>query len=35
MKATDQADSFGTIIGKALAPLRSGRRLIPVLLTLQ
>jgi hypothetical protein len=35
MKAVDQASSFGAIIGKALAPLRSGRGLIPVLLTLQ
>jgi len=35
MKATDQANSFGAIIGKALSPLKCGRGLIPVLLTLQ
>jgi len=35
MKATDRNESYGAIIGKALAPLGSGKGLIPVLLTLQ
>jgi len=35
MKATDRPNSFGAIIGKALAPLKCGRGLIPVVLTLQ
>jgi hypothetical protein len=35
MKADDAARSFGAIIGKALAPLDSGRALIPILLALQ
>jgi hypothetical protein len=35
MKATDPMRSFGAIIGKALAPLASGRGLIPVLASLR
>jgi hypothetical protein len=35
MKAVDAARSFGAIIGKALAPLRGGRGLVPILLALQ
>jgi hypothetical protein len=35
MKATDRQRSFGAVIGKALRPLDSGRRLIPVLVALQ
>lgn len=35
MKATDPLRSFGAIIGKALAPLPSGRGLIPIVVTLQ
>jgi hypothetical protein len=35
MKASDAARSFGTVIGKALAPLQEGRDLLPVLVNLQ
>jgi len=35
MKAVDPASSFGAVIGKALAPLESGRGLIPIILALQ
>lgn len=35
MKATDRARAFGAVIGKALKPLRSGRKLIPMLISLQ
>ena len=35
MKATDPLLSFGSVIGKALAPLGAGRGLIPVLATLR
>jgi hypothetical protein len=35
MKATDQAKAFGSIIGKALEPLRSGTGLIRMLVSLQ
>jgi hypothetical protein len=35
MKAMDPMSSFGTVIGKALAPLPSGRGMVPILLTLQ
>jgi hypothetical protein len=35
MKATDPVKSFGTIIGKALKSLVSGRGLIPILVSLQ
>lgn len=35
MKATDNTRAVGAIVGKALAPLESGRSLIPVLVTLQ
>ena len=35
MKATDSGRVFGAVIGKALAPLRSGRGLIPILVALQ
>lgn len=35
MKAGDPARSFGTVVGKALAGLRHGRGLIPVLVALQ
>jgi hypothetical protein len=35
MKATDPARAFGAVIGKALKPLRSGRKLIPMLISLQ
>ena len=34
MKATDRERAFGAVIGKALAPLVSGRGLIPVLVAL-
>lgn len=34
MKAQDYAMSFGAVLGKALAPLRSGQSMIPVLVTL-
>jgi hypothetical protein len=35
MKATDRDKAFGTVIGKALAGLESGRGLIPILVALQ
>ena len=35
MKATDPLKAFGTIIGKALSPLETGKGLIPILVTLQ
>jgi hypothetical protein len=35
MKASDPARSFGAVIGKALAPLRKGRELIPIIIALQ
>ncbi len=35
MKASDLARAFGAVIGKALAPLASGRSLVPMLVTLQ
>ncbi len=35
MKASDPARAFGAVLGKALRPLRSGRGLIPILVTLQ
>lgn len=34
MKATDPGRSFGAVLGKAMAPLRDGVRLLPVLVTL-
>ena len=34
MKASDCANSFGAVLGKALAPLQSGKGMIPVLVTL-
>ena len=34
-KATDRARSLGTVIGKAMAPLASGRGVVPVLVGLQ
>jgi hypothetical protein len=35
MKASDPIKAFGTVIGKALRPLREGRGMIPVLVALQ
>lgn len=35
MKASDPARAFGAVIGKAMASVRSGRELIPILVTLQ
>ena len=35
MKADDSAKAFGAVIGKALRPIRDGRGLIPILVTLQ
>jgi hypothetical protein len=35
MKALDSVLAFGSVIGKAMAPLRKGRGLIPILITLQ
>jgi hypothetical protein len=35
MKAADFAKAFGSVIGKALEPLREGRGMIPVLVALQ
>jgi hypothetical protein len=35
MKATDRRRAFGAVIGKALHPVASGRRMIPVLVALQ
>ncbi len=34
MRATDQSQAFGAVIGKALAPAARGRDLIPILVTL-
>lgn len=34
MKAVDRAQAFGATVGKALAPLQSGRGLIPILVAL-
>jgi hypothetical protein len=35
MKATDPAQAFGAVIGKALKPLRAGQGMIPILVALQ
>jgi hypothetical protein len=35
MKAADPGRAFGTVIGKAMAPLAAGEGMIPVLVTLQ
>jgi hypothetical protein len=35
MKASDPVRAFGTVIGKALRPLRAGQGLIPILIALQ
>jgi len=35
MAITDQSRAFGAVLGKALAPLNSGRGLIPILVALQ
>jgi hypothetical protein len=35
MKATDSSRAVGAVLGKALRPLRSGRKLIPMLVSLQ
>jgi hypothetical protein len=35
MKATDPLRAFGSVIGKALRPLKSGQDLVPILVTLQ
>jgi hypothetical protein len=35
MKATDSTKAFGSVIGKALRPLKKGQRLIPILIALQ
>jgi len=35
MKASDQLKAFGTVIGKALRPLKEGCELIPILIALQ
>ena len=35
MKATDPVKAFGSVIGKALRPLRSGQGIVPVLVALQ
>lgn len=35
MKVTDISQAFGSVIGKALAPLRNGYGLIPILVSLQ
>jgi hypothetical protein len=35
MKASDASQAFGSVVGKALQPLKSGRGLIPILVTLQ
>jgi hypothetical protein len=35
MKATDSAQAFGAVIGKALKPLCSGQGMIPILVALQ
>jgi len=35
MKADDPSKAFGSVIGKALRPLKEGQQLIPVLIALQ
>ena len=35
MKASDQALAFGSVIGKAMGRLESGRGLVPILIALQ
>ena len=35
MKAEDPLKAFGAVVGKALAPLREGRSLVPILVALQ
>jgi hypothetical protein len=35
MKASDPAQAFGAVIGKALCPLKSGQALVPILVSLQ
>jgi hypothetical protein len=35
MKATDMTRAFGAVLGKAMAPLESGKGLIPIIVTLQ
>jgi hypothetical protein len=35
MKATDMTKAFGAVLGKAMAPLESGKGLIPIIVTLQ
>ena len=35
MRATDQHRAFGAVLGKAMAPLASGRGQIPILVSLQ
>jgi hypothetical protein len=35
MKATNSAQAFGAVMGKALRPLAGGRGLVPILVTLQ
>lgn len=35
MKATDSAQAFGAVLGKALKPLRAGQGMIPILVALQ
>lgn len=35
MKAADPTKSFGAVVGKALAPLRQGRALVPIVISLQ
>jgi hypothetical protein len=35
MKATDQSKAFGTVIGKALRPMKSGKGLLPLLIAMQ
>ncbi len=35
MRAADPLQAFGAVIGKALAPLRAGRGLVPILVALQ
>jgi len=35
MKASDPSQAFGSVLGKALRPLRTGQALIPVLVSLQ
>ncbi len=35
MKATNRSKAFGAVIGKALHAVKSGKRLIPILIALQ